>query len=312
MQRLLKFLIVPLMFVCGPVFADFPEKNVTYQITFSPGGGSDVRARHQQPYLEEELGKKIVIQYKPGAGGSIGWANLVKQKADGYFMSGINIPHIILQPLAREPGYETEEIVPVVLFQQIPFGLTVLQDSPFQTLEDLIDYAKKNPGALTIGGSGTWDVTHIANLQFEMMAGIQTTYVPHKGGKPKQTSLLGGHTMASWFGPNEKMPHGDKVRTLAYATEKPIQVSPDVPTFESYGYPLYSSVYHGVGVPNGTPQEHIEVLEKAFLKIAGLDETKKVKLKVGIMPIALGSEAAKKLIADKKVAWEPIVKKFVD
>ena len=312
MQRFLIFLIVPLIFVCGPVFADFPEKNVTYQITFSPGGGSDVRARHQQPYLEEELGEKIVIQYKPGAGGSIGWANLVKQKADGYFMSGINIPHIILQPLAREPGYKTEEIVPVVLFQQIPFGLTVLQDSPFKTLEDLIDYAKNNPGALTIGGSGTWDATHIANLQFEMMAGIQTTYVPHKGGKPKQTSLLGGHTMASWFGPNEKMPHGDKVRTLAYATEKPIQVSPDVPTFESYGYPLYSSVYHGVGVPKGTPEEHIEVLEKAFLKIAGLDETKKVKLKVGIMPIALDSEAAKKLIADKKVAWEPIVKKFVD
>ena len=103
--------------------------------------------------------------------------------------------------------------------------------------------------------------------------------------------------MASWFGPNEKMPHGDKVRTLAYATENPIQVNPEVPTFASYGYPLYSSVYHGVGVPKGTPKEHIEVLEKAFLKIAGLDETKKVKLKVGIMPIASDSEAAKKLIA---------------
>lgn len=225
-------------------------------------------------------------------------------------MSGINLPHIILQPLARKPGYQTEEIIPVVLFQQIPFGLTVLQDSPFKTLDDLISFAKKNPKGLTIGGSGTWDATHIANLQFEMMADIETTYVPHKGGKPKQTSLLGGHTMASWFGPNEKMPHGDKVRTLAYATENPIQVSPDVPTFKSYGYPLYSSVYHGVGVPKGTPEEHIKVLEQAFLKIADLDETKKVKLKVGIMPIALDSESAQKLIAEKKAAWEPIVKKF--
>jgi tripartite-type tricarboxylate transporter receptor subunit TctC len=310
MNKILIALFAPLLFLCAPSFADFPEKNVIYQITFSPGGGSDVRARHQQPHLEKELGKKVVIQYKPGAGGSIGWANLVKQKADGYFMSGINIPHIILQPLAREPGYQTEEIIPVVLFQQIPFGLTVLQDSPFKTLEDLIRFAKDNPGGLTIGGSGTWDATHIANLQFDMMADIETTYVPHKGGKPKQTSLLGGHTMASWFGPNEKMPHGDKVRTLAYATENPIQVSPDVPTFKSYGYPLYSSVYHGVGVPMGTPEKHIKVLEKAFLKIAGLDETKKVKLKVGIMPIALDSESAQKLIAEKKVAWEPIVKKF--
>ena len=104
MHKILIALLAPLLFLCGPSFADFPEKNVVYQITFSPGGGSDVRARHQQPHLEKELGKKVVIQYKPGAGGSIGWANLVKQKADGYFMSGINIPHIILQPLARKPG----------------------------------------------------------------------------------------------------------------------------------------------------------------------------------------------------------------
>ena len=141
MYKILIAFLVPFLFICTPSFADFPEKNVVYQITFSPGGGSDVRARHQQPHLEKELGKKVVIQYKPGAGGSIGWANLVKQKADGYFMSGINIPHIILQPLARKPGYETEEIIPVVLFQQIPFGLTVLKDSPFKTLDDLITYA---------------------------------------------------------------------------------------------------------------------------------------------------------------------------
>ena len=175
MYRIFNYLISPFTISLHTILSRFSRKNVVYQITFAAGGGSDVRARHQQPHLEKELGKKIVIQYKPGAGGSIGWANLVKQKADGYFMSGINIPHIILQPLAREPGYETEDIIPVVLFQQIPFGLTVLQDSPFKTLDDLIDYAKKNPGALTIGGSGTWDATHIANLQFDMMAGIETT-----------------------------------------------------------------------------------------------------------------------------------------
>ena len=107
MYKFLIALLAPFLLLCMPSLADFPEKNVVYQITFSAGGGSDVRARHQQPYLEKELGKKIVIQYKPGAGGSIGWANLVKQKADGYFMSGINIPHIILHALSLEPVYET-------------------------------------------------------------------------------------------------------------------------------------------------------------------------------------------------------------
>ena len=304
---LLGLLLAPAFALAAP----YPERNIVYQITFSPGGGSDVRARQQQPHLEADLGVKILIQYKPGGGGSLGWANLVKQKADGYFISGINIPHIILQPMAREnAGYRTEQLVPVVLFQQIPFGLTVREDSPFRTLEDLVEHAKKNPGAVTVGGSGSWDATHIAHLQFQQMAGIEMTYVPHKGGKPKQTSLLGGHTMASWFGPNEWKPHGDKVRPLAVATKEPIAVRPDLPTFRSKGYDLLSSVYHGVGVPEGTPAEAIARLESAFLKIANDPQTHEKKLAAGIIPIAMPSAEAQALIADRIEAWQPIVDKF--
>lgn len=301
---LLGLLLAPVPVLAAP----YPERDIVYQITFAPGGGSDVRARQQQPDLEADLGVKILIQYKPGGGGSLGWANLVKQKADGYFISGINIPHIILQPMAREnAGYRTSRIVPVVLFQQIPFGLTVREDSPFRTLEDLVEHAKKHPGAVTVGGSGSWDATHIAHLQFERMAGITMTYVPHKGGKPKQTSLLGGHTMASWFGPNEWMPHGDKVRPLAVATKEPIAVRPDLPTFRSRGYDLLSSVYHGVGVPEGTPAEVIARLESAFLKIANDPQTHEKKLAAGIIPIAMPSSEARALIADRIRAWKPIV-----
>jgi tripartite-type tricarboxylate transporter receptor subunit TctC len=304
---ILGLLVLPGLALAGP----YPERNIVYQITFSPGGGSDVRARTQQPDLERLLGVKMLMQYKPGGGGSLGWANLVKQKPDGYFISGINIPHIILQPMARDnPGYQTEQLKPVVLFQQIPFGLTVRSDSPFKTLEDLIAFAKENPGALTVGGSGSWDATHIAQLQFEQLAGIKATYIPHKGGKPKQTSLLGGHTMASWFGPNEWKPHGDKVRPLAIATKKPIAVKPDLPTFISKGYNLLSSVYHGVGVPAGTPDEAVKTLEAAFLKIANDPKTHEIKLAAGIIPIAMPSAEAAALIADRKKAWAPIVAKF--
>ncbi len=289
----------------------YPEKKIAYQITFNPGGGSDIRARQQQPMLEEDLGVKIPIQYKPGGGGSLGWAELVKQKPDGYFMSGINIPHIILQPLARDnAGYKTEEIEPVILFQQIPFGITVMADSPFKTLEEMIAYAKENPGGVTIGGSGTWDATHIAHLQFEKMAGVKLTYVPHKGGKPKQTALLGGHTMASWFGVSEWLPYGDKVRNLAVATEEPVETNPDLPTFKSLGYELYSSVYHGVGVPAGTPADAVARLEAAFTKIANDPEVRERKLKDGILPIAMSGAEAKELISQRTEVWAPIVEEF--
>ena len=313
MRKLILSVFLLLLMPFAAWSSDFPERDVVYQITFSPGGGSDIRARHQQPMLEELLGVKIQIQYKPGGGGSIGWANLMTQEADGYFMTGINVPHIVLQPLAREnAGYETESILPVVLFQHIPFGLTVREDSPFQTLEELIDYAKENPGAVTVGGSGTWDATHIAHLQFEKMAGVKMTYVPHKGGKPKQASLLGGHTMVSWFGVSEWLPHGDKVRNLAVGTAEPVSTNPDLPTFESKGYPLYSAVYHGVGVPAGTPEEVVATLEKAFLEIANKPEVHELKLKSGILPIAMGSKEAQELSRNRKEAWAPIVAEFAN
>ena len=310
-MKLLNKCLFAVLLLPALAYAEYPEKNISYLITFNPGGGSDIRARQQQPLLEEDLGVKIPIQYKPGGGGSLGWAELVKKKPDGYFMSGINIPHIILQPLAREnAGYQTDQIEPVILFQQIPFGITVMEDSPFQTLDDLLSYAKENPGAVTIGGSGTWDATHIAHLQFEKMAGVKFTYVPHKGGKPKQTSLLGGHTMASWFGVSEWLPYGDKVRNLAVATEDPVETNPDLPTFKSLGYDLKSSVYHGVGVPAGTPVEAIQTLQESFMKIANDPEVRARKLKDGILPIAMSGEDAKALIANRKDIWAPIVKEF--
>lgn len=311
-MRIIRKSLLGLILLPTLALADgYPEKNVVYQITFNPGGGSDIRARQQQPKLEADLGVKVPIQYKPGGGGSLGWAALVKKKADGYFMSGINIPHIILQPLARDnAGYETDQIEPVILFQQIPFGITVMDDSPFKTLADLIAYAKENPGAVTIGGSGTWDATHIAHLQFEKIAGVKFTYVPHKGGKPKQTSLLGGHTMASWFGVSEWLPYGEKVRNLAVATIDPVETNPDLPTFKSLGYELYSSVYHGVAVPAGTPADVIDRLQKSFMAIANDPEVRATKLKDGILPIAMSGEDAKALINNRKELWAPIVEEF--
>lgn len=314
MKRFFSTLIViTLTLFSVSVYADsYPNKNIVYQVTFSPGGASDIRARQQQPVLEAELGQKILVQYKPGGGGSIGWANLVKQKPDGYFMSGINIPHIILQPLARKnAGYKTEQILPIILFQEIPIALTVREDSPFKTLEDLVIYAKKNPGAVTVGGSGTWDATNIAHLQFEEMAGVKMTYIPHKGGRPKQTSLLGGHTMASWFGVIESFAHGNKVRNLAVCTEKPVLVYPDVPTFKSMGYNLMSAVYHGVGVPVGTPEEVTQTLSRAFQKIANDPKVRERKLSEGYTPIAMTSAEAQALIQAKVKEWTPIVRKFV-
>jgi tripartite-type tricarboxylate transporter receptor subunit TctC len=291
--------------------ADFPDEPLVYSIPFNPGGQSDLEARRQQPLLEKELGVSVVIQYKPGGGGSVGWAELVNKKPDGYFISGINIPHIILQPVARgDAGYETEQLEPIAMFQATPIGLAVLKDSPFKTLDDLLKHAKANAGMVTIAGSGTWSGHHVAHLQLQDMAGVEMTYIPHKGAAPSVAAFLGGHVQALWANSNDLVQHEDKIRVLGFGTKKPFANMPDVPTFESLGYKLYASIDRGAAAPPNTPADRIAVLEKAFLAIANDPAIQEQMKKDGFVPLTMGAAESKAYIQEMKAEWAPVVQKF--
>jgi len=168
----------------GPAFAQekaFPSRQLTYVVCFDPGGQSDRGARLYQPHLDKLFGQKVIIDYKVGGGGALGWRELTRAKPDGYTFAGFNIPHIILQPLQQDVGYQTEQIVPVMIFQRTPLGLAVLNTSPIKTLQDFIDQAKKEPGAISVGGSGSFSGYHMATLRLEKLTGTKLTYVPFTG-----------------------------------------------------------------------------------------------------------------------------------
>lgn len=291
--------------------AAYPEKPITYMIPFGPGGQSDVEARRQQPLLEKTLGVKVLIEYRPGGGGSVGWAHLVKQKPDGYYIGGINTPHIILQPLARgNAGYDTKQIKPIAFFQSTPIGLAVPKDSEFKSLDDLVAYAKEHPYAVTIGGSGTWSGHHIAHMQLSELAGITMTYVPFTGAAESVAAFLGKHVKALWANSNDLVQHADRIRVLAFATKKPFPNMPDVPTFESLGYKLYASIDRGVAAPHGTPDNVIKVLEKAFLQIANDPKIQDQMRQEGFVPLSMGAEESQRYIDELIEVWTPIVKEF--
>jgi tripartite-type tricarboxylate transporter receptor subunit TctC len=297
--------------LAAPAMAKYPDKPITYQIPFGPGGQSDLEARRQQPLLEKILGVKVIVQYKPGGGGSIGWASLINKKPNGYFISGMNIPHIVLQPLARgNAGYKTSQLKPIALFQATPIGLAVLKDSPYKSLKDLIDYAKKNPGAVVCGGSGTWSGHHIAHLQLSKMAGVKLTYIPSKGAAKSVAAFLGGHVKALWANSNDLVQHADKIRVLAFGTKKPFPNMPKVPTFESLGYKLYASIDRGACAPPKTPDAKIKVLQDAFLKISNDPKVKAQMKKDGFVPLSMGAAESKAYIAEKVKEWAPVVKEF--
>ena len=171
-----------------------PEKNIFYYQAFPAGGESDLSARHQQLVLKKKCpGIETIIQYKPGAGGGLMWAQLNGLPADGYNVVGINLPHIVLQPLEGEVQYKTEDITPVYWFHYTPDAIVVANDSPIKTIQDFIRMAKAQPGKLTLAGSGTNSANHVAHEKLNGVAGIQTLYVPFKGTGDLTTAVIGQH-----------------------------------------------------------------------------------------------------------------------
>ena len=271
----------------------YPTKSINYLVTFDPGGQSDREARRQQPHLERILGQKVLIDYKVGGGGALGWRELVRSKPDGYLMAGINIPHIILQPLQQEVGYKTEQIVPVSFFQRTPLGLAVLNTSSFKTLQELLEYAKKNPGALTIGGSGTFSGHHMATLRLEKLGGIKFTYVPFTGAAPQIMAYLGGHVAAIFGNSDDLVKYKDKTRVLAFASDKRFPDYPESPTFKELGIDMVEAIDRGIAVPPGTPDYIIKKLATAFVEIANNSEIQTDMRKQGFVPLAMGHEESK-------------------
>ncbi|NHF72016.1 tripartite tricarboxylate transporter substrate binding protein [Paracoccus xiamenensis] len=234
---------------------EFPTKPITYIIPFDAGGESDISARFQQADWEGVAGQQVVIQYQPGAGGAQAWSQLNSLPGDGYTIMGINMPHTVLQPLAGSVGYATEDLTPVHYFHYTPDAIFVKQDSQFATLEDLVNYAKENPGLVTMAGSGSNSSNNLAAIRFNELAGVQTTYVPFSGTGPSITAVLGGSTMAGFNYATSGVSQGDALRMLAVASDERLPAFPDVPTFKELGYDIVGGAYRGVAVPSSTPEE---------------------------------------------------------
>lgn len=238
------------------VLADeYPSQNVNYIIPFGPGGESDITARHQQAFFKKLFGQDLIISYKPGGGGAVGWSQLNKMKGDGYNIMGINLPHIIIKPQEKAVGFTTEEITGVYMFHYTPDAICVTTDSEFKTLADMIAYAKENPGKVTFSGSGKGTANHLAQIRFDKMAGIKTTYVSFKGTGAAVAALLGKQVRAEWGYTSVGASQAEKVRMLAVAMEERHPKFPDVPTFKELGFDLISGAFRGIAVPESTPED---------------------------------------------------------
>ena len=235
--------------------SDYPSKPINYILPFNAGGESDLSARLQQTVWEKHSGVQSVIQYMPGAGGAVAWSQLNGMENDGYTVMGINIPHTIMQPMVKDSGYKTDELTPIYYFHYTPNAIFVPAASKIKSLEELVDYAKSNPGMVTFAGSGSNSANHIGQALFDKLTGATTTYVPFSGIGPAMTALMGNQLTAGFAYATSGASAGDKLRMLAVSAQKRLPAFPDVPTFKELGIELVGGAYRGVAVPKSTPEE---------------------------------------------------------
>lgn len=297
----------------GASAEDYPTKQISYVIPFDPGGESDVAARLQQKPLEKELGQSVVVSNREGGGGAVAWSQLAKRtKADGYTIMGANLPHVVLQPLARDDaGYQTDDIKWAYIFQQTPGALIVAKDSPYETLEDFITAAKKKK--LTIGGSASFSANHMGTLALNDAADTKCTYVPFSGTAAVTPALLGGQVDAIMSYNTSALDLQEKgARVLAFASSKRLDAFPEVPTFKEKGYDITSqaTAYRGVAVPPETSEEVVDTLAASLKKVHDDPEIAKKMDNLGFVREDMGPAEATKFTDEQKVTQKKLLEEF--
>jgi tripartite-type tricarboxylate transporter receptor subunit TctC len=281
-----------------------PEKNLLYWQAFPAGGESDLSARHQQLVLKKKCQNvETIIQYKPGAGGGLLWAQLNQLPADGYNIAGVNLPHIVLQPMEGTVQYKTGDIVPVYWFHYTPDALVVPESSPYKTFQEFVAAAKSQPDRISLGGSGLNSANHMAHERLNSTFGIKTTYVPFKGTGDMTTAVIGGHVGGAMsytaFAVNNK----GKVRALAVAMEKRHPLLPDVPTFRELGTNWVDGAYRGIGVPKSTPMEARKRLSDLWASLNADPEMKALAAKSGFELVDVGLDKMDAFMKERVVAY---------
>jgi len=252
MSRLIAILV--LIFAPAALAQTCPEKNLLYWQAFPVGGESDIAARHQQLVLKKKCPAiETIIQYKPGAGGGLMWAQLNSLPDDGSNIVGINLPHMVLAPFEGQVRYKTEDITPVFWYQYTPDALVMPESSPIKNFQDFLKAAKAEPGKLTLGGSGLNTANHAAHERLNNAFGIKTTYIPFKGTGDVAPAMLGGHVHGAMsytaFAINNKR----KMRAIAVAMDTRHPQLPDTPTFKELGVDWVDGAFRGIAVPKSTP-----------------------------------------------------------
>lgn len=296
MKTLLAAASIAMMGLTGAATADsaenYPERPLMLMVSYGAGGATDFQARivTMTAGNEDALGMPVAIVNKPGAGGRVGWNWLATQaEADGYTLGAYNIPHFIAQSIEGGVQYSAESFEPIANWGADPAVFVVGADSQFNSMEDVVAYAKENPGGLTFSGAGLYVGHHIAALQLEKAAGVKLAYIPNNaGGSGAMKAVIAGEVLGGVNNLSDafRAKEAGNVKILGVFDNERSDFLPDVPTMQEQGFDIDNTSvnFRGVMVPKGTPQPIIDKLAEV---VPAMFENSRVagKMKAGGSPM---------------------------
>ena len=304
---------VCLAVACSLVHAQtWPTKPVMFVNPFPAGGGTDTFARPIAAKLSLQLGQQFLIENQGGAGGTVGAANVAKRAPDGYNLFFGAVHHTIAESLYAKLPYGIEkDFEPVTVAAFVPNVVSLHPKHNFKTLQELIAYAKANPGKLNYGSAGSGTTHHLSVELFKTMTGTFITHIPYRGAGPLMLDLLAGQVDFAFdgMGTSSVQIKGGKLRGLAVTSAQRNPVLPDVPTMAEAGLPGYEvRTWYGIWVLRGTPKDIKEKLYRETLKAMSHPDLVKLWAEQGATAGGMPPQEMEKLVRSEIVKWAKVVK----
>jgi len=269
----------------GARAADYPTKPITLYVGYAAGGATDTAARIVTNQVNKHLDQPIIVNNKPGGGSAVAADFVAKSKPDGYSLFNSTITTVIQTVINPNNPFKITEFTPIVGLYSMPLVIVVKGDSKFNTIEELIDFAKKNPNKLNMGTPGVNSVHHFALELFKKEAGIEVNHIPFQGDAPGVVGVMGGHVDAAFLGLVAVAEHmkGGTMKGLVMTTAKRSPQFPNLPTMAEKGFPKTGQIFSwgGVFAPAGLPGAILEKLSTAYQKAAPSREVISQLEKVG-------------------------------
>jgi tripartite-type tricarboxylate transporter receptor subunit TctC len=294
----------------------WPDRTMTFVVPYAPGGYTDLVGRLTARYVEKALGRPVVVESRPGAGGIVGTQSVANAPPDGYTFCVCSVGAVSIAPFAQKVGYDPlQDLAPVGIVSSIVQAVIVKKDLPVRTVAELVSYAKANPGKLNYGSSGAGGLTHYSVELFQARTGTKMVHIPFKGGAPATAALLSGEVDFAFANMSDALPQieAGTVRGLAVTSLERSPYLPELPSVHEAAVPDFIvETWNGIIAPSKTPQPIVRKLSEILIKMADDPEMKEAMRKVGANTVKTTPEQYRAQIQQEMTQWKPLIAEIAD